>query len=300
MTQKLLHDLEQTHAQLLQSDKMASIGQLAAGVAHEINNPIGFIFSNLNSLDRYVKDLQKVLGACRELVDECIAGGIPMAAKALEIQRLCEEVDADYMISDLNALVTESLEGVNRVRQIVSDLRDFSHVDSPDINEEDINRLLDKTLNVASNEVKYKAQVVREYGKIPSIPCYGGKLGQVFLNLLINAAQAIPDHGTITVRTGENSGYVWIEIEDTGCGIPPENLNRVFDPFFTTKEVGKGTGMGLHLVYRIVEAHGGTVSVRSTVGQGTTFRVELPLAGPAGGAPDESADEARAGAGNPL
>ena len=186
----------------------------------------------------------------------------------------------DYVMSDIGDLIAESVEGTQRVRRIVADLRDFSHVDTPDVDIEDINRLLDKTVNVAWNELKYKTQVVRKYGDIPAIPCYGGKLGQVFLNLLVNAAQAIEQRGTITLRTGRDDGHIWIEVADTGCGIAPENLDRIFDPFFTTKETGKGTGMGLHLAYRIIQAHGGRIGAESTVGQGTTFRVELPVTGP--------------------
>lgn len=278
--EEALARLQEAHAQLLQADKMASIGQLAAGVAHEINNPIGFISSNLNSLAEYAEDLKQVLQAHDELLRECQQADPKVAAKAEEVRKVREAADMDYIISDLGNLIEESVEGTQRVRRIVSDLRDFSHVDAPDVSEEDINELLDKTINVAWNELKYKTEVIREYGQLPVIPCYGGKLGQVFLNLLVNAAHAIKEHGTITVRTGHEDNNVWIEVADTGCGIPPKNLKRIFDPFFTTKEVGKGTGMGLHLAYKIVEAHGGRISTESTVGKGTTFRVELPLTGP--------------------
>jgi len=277
--EEALRELEQAHSQLLQADKMASIGQLAAGVAHEINNPIGFISSNLNSLGHYVKDLKRILEAHEELMSLCLQSPSAASSKAEEVEALREEAGVDYIISDLDDLITESVEGTHRVRQIVADLRDFSHVDNPDVSEEDVNQLLDRTINVAWNELKYKTEVVREYGKIPAISCYGGKLGQVFLNLLVNAAQAIEERGTITIRTGEEDGHVWIEVSDTGRGIPRENLARIFDPFFTTKEVGKGTGMGLHLAYKIIEAHGGHISAESTIGEGTTFRIELPVAG---------------------
>ncbi len=278
--QDALARLHEAHAQLLQADKMASIGQLAAGVAHEINNPIGFISSNLNSLGQYVDDVKRVLGAYEELARELDEGQSEARGKAEQIRDLCREVDMEYLMSDVSDLISESAEGAQRVRQIVADLRDFSHVDSPDVREEDINSLMDKTVNVAWNELKYKTEVVREYGDIPAISCYGGKIGQVFLNLLVNAAHAIKKHGTITIRSGADDEQVWIEVSDSGCGIPPENLKRIFDPFFTTKDVGKGTGMGLHLAYKIIEAHQGRIKVESTVDKGTTFRIELPIAGP--------------------
>ena len=272
--------LQEAHAQLLQADKLASIGQLAAGVAHEINNPIGFISSNLNSLAQYVADLKAVLAADDALLQACLAGAADVSERAQAVQRTREEKELNYVLSDLDGLIAESVEGTQRVRQIVADLRDFSHVDAPNVNDEDLNRLLDKTINVAWNELKYKTDVVREYGELPTVPCYGGKLGQVFLNLLVNAAHAIEERGTVTIRTGREGEQVWVEIADTGCGIPPENLKRIFEPFFTTKDVGKGTGMGLHLAYKIVEAHGGHIRIQSVVGRGTTFRIELPMSGP--------------------
>lgn len=272
--------LTRVQQQLLQADKMASIGQLAAGVAHEINNPIGFISSNLNSLGQYAEDLKAVLDAYDALLHECESHAV-LAEKTKEVSQVREEKDIAYVLSDLGNLIDESVEGAQRVRQIVADLRDFSHVDNPEMAEEDINELMDKTLNVAWNELKYKTEVVRELGEIPAIQCYGGKLGQVFLNLLVNAAQAIKERGTITVRTGRQDEHIWVEVADSGCGIPPENLDRVFEPFFTTKDVGKGTGLGLHLAHTIIHAHGGQISVKSTVGEGTTFRIELPIIAPA-------------------
>jgi two-component system NtrC family sensor kinase len=271
--------LQQIQSQLLQADKMASIGQLAAGVAHEINNPIGFISSNLNSLGQYVEDIKCVLAAHDKLLDEC-QQHVALAATVEGIGHVRKEKDIEYVLADIGSLLEESVEGAQRVRQIVADLRDFSHVDNPDAAEEDINGLIDKTINVAWNELKYKTEVVREFGQIPVVACFGGKLGQVFLNLLVNAAQAIEERGTITVRTGQEDDYVWIEVADTGSGIPPENLNRIFDPFFTTKEVGKGTGLGLNLAYNIVRAHSGQISVSSVLGEGTTFRIQLPIRAP--------------------
>ena len=273
-------ELERTQAQLLQSDKLASIGQLAAGVAHEINNPIGFISSNLNTLRQYAQDIRKMLDSHNELIELINPELGSINEKAEKVRKLYEELDFGYTLKDLDDLVTESIDGGERVRKIVADLRDFSHVDSPDLGHEDINDLIEKTINVAWNELKYKAEVVRQYGQLPDVPCYGGKLGQVILNLLVNAAHAIDDHGTITVSTKKHGGNARISISDTGCGIPQENLKRIFDPFFTTKEVGEGTGLGLHLTYSIVQSHGGRITAQSTVGQGSTFTIDIPLAGP--------------------
>lgn len=275
-----LSSLRRSQSQLLQSDKLASIGQLAAGVAHEINNPIGFISSNLNSLGEYAKSLKSVLAVYGELLGACDVGVEEMKSQVAKVRQAETEFDIGYILSDLGTLIAESIDGANRVRQIVADLRDFSHVDNPDVSEANVNDLMDKTINVVWNELKYKTEVVREYGQVPMIPCHGGKLGQVFLNLLINASQAIKDRGIITVRSGQESNCVWVEVEDTGCGIPQEHLKSIFDPFFTTKEVGKGTGLGLHLAHTIVEAHGGRIVVRSDVGKGTTFRVYLSITGP--------------------
>ena len=275
-----LRELQETQAQLVQTEKMASVGQLAAGVAHEINNPLGFIVSNLNSLGGYVEDIKRALAVTDGLIGAVKAGSPEVSAKVEEADRVREEVDLDYVLSDIDSVLTESIEGADRVRKIVADLRDFSHVDSPDVTEANVNELLEKALSVAANELKYKAEVVRELGDVPAIPCFGGQLSQVLLNLLVNAAQAIEERGTVTVRSGHGGGHVWVEIADTGCGIAEENLSNIFDPFFTTKAVGSGTGLGLHLSFKIIEAHGGRISVDSKVGQGATFRIELPMSGP--------------------
>jgi signal transduction histidine kinase len=264
----LIRKLEDAHNQLLQSEKMASIGQLAAGVAHEINNPIGFVSSNLTSLREYVNDLLRVVSAFEQSIED------PTQKAAL--QKLIKEVDLDFLREDVVSLMSECQDGIGRVRQIVQDLKDFSHVDHGEWVVSDLHKGLESTLNIVSNEIKYKATVERHFGKIPEIPCIGSQLNQVFMNLLVNAAHAIKDKGVITISSGAEEGWVWVAVADNGSGIAPENLKRIFDPFFTTKPVGKGTGLGLSLSYGIVQKHGGRIEVASELGKGTQFTVWLP------------------------
>ncbi|GMR19463.1 MAG: hypothetical protein BMS9Abin36_0058 [Gammaproteobacteria bacterium] len=275
---ELFRKLEQAHNQLLQSEKLASIGQLAAGVAHEINNPVGYISSNLGTLAEYQQDLFQVLD-----VYESLEPLLQNEDQALQrIHEVKQAARLDHLRQDVPDLLSESQQGVTRVRRIVEDLKDFSHVDEGEWAEADLHQGLESTLNIVNNEIKYKTEVVREYGDLPPVMCQAPQLNQVFMNLLINAAQAIEEHGVITLRTGSEHGWVWVEISDTGQGIEPEQLKRIFDPFFTTKPVGTGTGLGLSLSYGIVQAHGGRIDVDSEPGNGTTFRVWLPVAGDKG------------------
>lgn len=267
---ELIKRLEEAHHQLLQSEKMASIGSLAAGVAHEINNPIGFVASNMGNLGRYVGDLFKVLDAYREeLLQYTDSPKADLTAKAL---------DLDFIREDVENLLIENKDGIDRVKRIVQDLKDFSHVDHGDWVVANLHQGLDSTLNIVNNELKYKSNVEKRYGDIPPIHCIASQLNQVFMNLLVNAAHAIESSGTIVIETGMQEDYVFVKISDTGCGIPQENLDRIFDPFFTTKPVGKGTGLGLSLSYGIVKRHHGKIMVQSTMGIGTTFTVLLPVA----------------------
>jgi signal transduction histidine kinase len=270
---KLIKRLEEAHNQLLQSEKMASIGQLAAGVAHEINNPIGYVYSNLGTLEKYVQDAFDMI----ELYEQ-EEGAITEPVALSRLQDAKKKLDLAYLKTDLRALMQESKDGITRVKNIVQSLKDFSHVDNADEwHYSDLHNGLDSTLNIVNNEIKYKADVVKEYGVIPEVECLASQLNQVFLNLLVNAAHAIDTRGTITVRTGKQGEEVWVEVADTGHGIPPEHREKIFDPFFTTKPVGKGTGLGLSLSYGIVQKHRGRIEVQSEVGKGTTFRVWLPL-----------------------
>lgn len=272
---ELIRKLEQAHNQLLQSEKLASIGQLAAGVAHEINNPVGYISSNLGTLEEYQQDLFQVLDVYESLEPLLQSGDGALQ----RIHDAKQAVRLDHLRQDVPDLLAESQQGVMRVRQIVEDLKDFSHADEGEWAPADLQQGLESTLNIVNNELKYKAEVVREYSELPPVVCQAPQLNQVFMNLLVNAAQAIEEHGVITLRTGSEQGWVWVEISDTGQGIAPEHLKRIFDPFFTTKPVGSGTGLGLSLSYGIIQAHGGRIEVDSEPGKGTTFRVWLPVAG---------------------
>lgn len=257
-------ELKDTQSKMLQKEKMASIGQLASGVAHEINNPVGFIKSNLGTLKKYTDQLTNFI---REQTD---------ILKSFNKSVTLDE-ELEYIINDIPLLVDESLDGAERVTKIVESLKSFSRVDEAGWTLANINDGLKSTLNIVMNEIKYKAELIMELGVLPEIKCNLGQINQVFMNLLVNAAQAIETKGTITVRSRPEGEYILIEIADTGCGIPEETRNRIFEPFFTTKPVGKGTGLGLSISYDIVKKHGGSFEVESKLGEGTTFSIRLPV-----------------------
>lgn len=277
--------LEEAHNQLLQSEKMASIGQLAAGIAHELNNPIGFVHSNLGTLDGYVRDLMEIIEAYETLASALTVD----SAQVAKITQLREERDFNYIREDISQLMHESKDGLGRVRRIVQDLKNFSHVSEQEWQWADLHEGLDSTLNIVWNELKYKCKVVKAYGDLPKVHCMISQLNQVFMNLLVNAGHAIEKQGTITLRSMPiGDAEVCIEISDSGKGIAPEHLRRIFEPFFTTKPVGKGTGLGLSLSYGIINKHNGRIEVESTLGQGTTFRVIIPINQDAGMVPASS------------
>jgi len=256
-------DLKATRDQLLQSEKLASIGQLAAGVAHEINNPVAFVTSNLGTLGNYLQDLLR-------LVD--------LASATPEGQLIAAEIDLAFLKQDVVELLGESKDGLERVRKIVLDLRDFSRAGDAAWEHANLNDCIESTLNILGNELKYKCTVHKRFAELPPLRCIPSQLGQVFMNLLMNAAQAIETQGDLFIQTeAVGSQVARITIRDTGSGIAPEHLKRIFDPFFTTKPVGKGTGLGLSLVWGIIERHRGQINIDSTVGQGTTFTIDLPF-----------------------
>ena len=265
---RLLEKVQQAQRHLVQSEKLAGIGQLAAGVAHEINTPIGYVFSNLRSLAGYVHDLLRIVDA------------VDVAGDLEEIRRLKQTLDYDFIRGDVEDLIAESEEGVERVKNIILALQDFSRTDSGEFALADLHRGIDTTINVAANELKYKAQVIKEYGELPRVECNISRINQVILNLLMNAAQAIPEQGVITIRTGTAGPEAWFEVEDTGLGMSPEEVDKLFEPFFTTKPVGEGTGLGLALSYGIVRRHHGRIEARSEAGKGSCFRVTLPIVHP--------------------
>ncbi|MCE4371193.1 ATP-binding protein [Xanthomonas hortorum] len=265
---------------LLQSEKMASIGQLAAGVAHEINNPIGYVHSNLGSLQEYLRSLFTLI----EAYERALQAPDPKALIP-EIDEIRNRADIDFISRDLPQLMAESREGIERVTRIVRDLKDFSYSDrSESWKMVDLHAGLESTINIIWNELKYKVTLERNYAELPLVECLPSELNQVYMNMLLNAGQAIVERGTIIVTTGRESTdgteQVWIQFQDTGAGIVPDLMQRIFDPFFTTKPVGSGTGLGLSISYGIINKHHGRIDVESTPGQGASFRIVLPVRQP--------------------
>ncbi len=269
-------ELQQTHAHMLQQEKMASIGQLAAGVAHEINNPMGFIISNLNTLGKYADRLTGFI----KVQDDAIGklhregGGAEVVEEVAQQRR---GLKVDHVIEDVGHLIGECQEGAGRVKRIVQELKGFARLDESEMKVANLNEGLESTINIVWNELKFKAELRKELGEIPGTLCNPGQLNQVFMNLLVNAAQAIEKFGVITVRTTLQEGMIRVEISDNGCGIPADRIKRIFDPFYTTKAVGTGTGLGLSIVYDIVKKHDGAIEVESEPGVGTTFIVRIPV-----------------------
>ncbi len=275
--------LREAQAALVQTEKLASLGQLAAGMAHEINNPLSYVTNNLAVLRRDVPAALEVLDKYRECREQLRSVAPEVMAEA---ERQEADIDLPYIRGSLPRLFERSLDGLARVRDIVKNLRDFARLDESDFQETDLNAALKSTLEIALYEIKTKSIDLRtHFAELPPILCYPGKINQVFLNVLINAVQASQQGGVIEVRTRPDEtapcGGVVIEVQDTGSGIKPEHLPHIFDPFFTTKQVGQGTGLGLSVSYGIVRDHGGSIEVESELGRGTLFRIRLPIRPPA-------------------
>jgi two-component system, NtrC family, sensor kinase len=269
-------------SRLAHSEKLASIGQLAAGVAHEINNPLGFLSSNFGVLEEYLGSLFGMLDSYEAAehagFDHALTGRLPARRAALQL---------DFLRQDIPALMEQSRDGICRVSKIVQSLKDFSRADAgQDWRWADLHQGIDSTLHIIASELRKVADVRKEYGSLPPVECRLPELNQVFLNLLVNASHAIgPERGVITIRTGRHGEQAWVEVADNGCGIAPEALPRIFDPFFTTKPVGKGTGLGLSVSHGIIRSHGGRIEVETAPGGGTVFRIVLPLRQGAGAGP---------------
>lgn len=260
----LQQQLAELTGQLVRSEKLASIGQLAAGVAHEINNPIGYVASNLTVLKDYTSSLI--------LLVQRLSEQLPPA----QSQLLKSQFDFDYICEDLPNLLQQSEQGLQRVIEIIRDLKDFSHIDQAEFVMADLQQGILSTLNIVANEIKYKAEVVKQFAELPPVFCIPSQLNQVLLNLLVNAAQAIVERGIITISTGCDAQWVWFSVADTGPGIAAEQLEQIFQPFYTTKPKGQGTGLGLALSRSIVEKHKGLIEVQSTPGVGSCFTVKIP------------------------
>jgi two-component system NtrC family sensor kinase len=263
-------ELERLHAQIIHSEKMAGLGQLAAGVAHELNNPAGFIYGNMDLIKGYLDRLELVLSIYQRVSLP------PEEAAKLELTKI--EIGYEEVLTELRSMIADCLEGAERIRDVVQNLRLFSRIDDPECKRVDLHEGIDSTLRLLSRYYgSGRVRLVREYGKLPLIDCYAGQVNQVWTNLLVNAAQAISGDGEVRISSRVEGEMVVISIADTGSGIEPEKLNRIFEPFFTTKPVGEGTGLGLSISYGIIEKHGGSITVESTIGVGTTFSVAIPI-----------------------
>jgi signal transduction histidine kinase len=263
-------ELERLQAQLVHTEKMASLGQLSAGIAHELNNPAGFVYGNMDLLQGYISELAKLFDAYDKVV-------LPEDA-ALLVGSVKTQISYERLMGDLNSIISDCREGAQRICDVVKNLRLFSRLDEAKLKSIDIHEGIDSTIRLLSSYFSTGHIVLRrDYNDLPAVNCYAGQLNQVWMNVLVNAAQAVSDQGEVTISTRLDGNSVAIAISDTGTGIPEDELSRIFDPFFTTKPVGEGTGLGLSISYGIVERHGGTIAVVSEVGTGTTFTVRIPI-----------------------
>lgn len=254
----------QQRQQVIQAEKLAAIGQLAAGVAHEINNPIGYICSNLNTLSEYIHQLLS------------LAERVKAGDDRTDLQRQLQGMDHDFIKADIIDCVAESIEGANRVRDIIAALKDFSHADDGSFNACSLGEVFSTTLRLVANELKYKCTLHEDYGPIEPIECNASQIKQVVMNLIVNASHAIEESGNIWLAMGESGDEVWFSVADDGPGIPDEIKHRIYEPFFTTKAVGQGTGLGLSLSYSIVQRHGGRIELNDRTPRGTCFTIWLP------------------------
>ncbi len=277
--EKSLQTLKETQQQLIQSEKLNSLGLLSAGIAHEINNPISFVISNISTANEYFQVLKTLLTEYNSLESKIklINYTEGISNQIEKIDRIKSNENLEYVLDDTVTILSEIKTGAERIKDIIKNLRTFAHIDKSAKDKVNINKELEVALKIAHNELKYKCTVHKELGDIPPISCYPGEINQVFLNLIVNAAQSIPIKGTISICTYTEGNNVVITIEDTGTGIAKKDIGKIFDPFFTTKDVGKGTGLGLSVSHGIIEKHKGTIEIESKINKGTIFTVKLPL-----------------------
>jgi PAS domain S-box-containing protein len=271
---KAEEELKQMQLQLVHSEKMASLGQLTAGIAHEINNPVNFISGNVNPL---TKDLEEIKEAFALVHDFLTQGPAPDQRAIEKTAAKLKAFDLPFLFEEMEALIRGIQEGAVRTKEIVLGLRNFSRLDEEDLKEADLHQCLDATLRLLQNELKNRIEVHKNYGQLPLVSCYPGKLNQVFMNILSNAQQAIEGKGAIYLQTWSQGRYVYITIRDTGKGMSDQVKSRIFEPFYTTKEIGQGTGLGLSISYGIIQQHRGHIAVKSKPGEGTTFTIRIPL-----------------------
>lgn len=269
---KTLNKLQSAQQKLVQSEKMASLGQLTAGIAHEINNPINFVSGNINPLIRDIGEVRELLHMINELD---AAEDREKAIEAIKAYR--DEIDADFLFEEIEMLLDGIRDGAKRTKEIVAGLRYFSRLDAEEFLLADLGECLDSTLTLLNNKIKNRIEIIRDYGDIPKVKCLPGKLNQVFMNILNNAIQAIPQKGSIRLETRIQGKYAEISIQDSGVGMPPDVQQRIFEPFYTTKDVGEGTGLGLSISFGIIEQHDGTIEVNSTPGEGSKFIIRIPI-----------------------
>jgi two-component system NtrC family sensor kinase len=269
-------ELERLQAQIIHSEKMASLGQLAAGIAHELNNPAAFINGNIEFLQECVLSLNRVWS-----LDD---SGLTGAELSTRVSALKQEMDYENILGDLHSIIADCREGAERIRDVVQNLRVFSRLDEAEFKRTDIHEGIESTIRLLSRYYSTgHITLLRDYGSLPPLNCYGGQLNQVWMNLLVNAAQALGDSGEVRIVTRFDGRAAHVTISDTGCGIAAEHLGKIFDPFYTTKPVGEGTGLGLSITYGIIERHGGSISVESVKGAGTTFKIIIPVDAQNGG-----------------
>ncbi len=271
-------ELKITQRQLIQSSKLASIGQLAAGVAHEINNPIGYVSNNINVLHEYSNKFVTLFDMFLKLM-ALLQDNPQLQQPIQDIHTYIEKNDISFMLTDVKALILESKTGMSRVIDIVASLKTFARMDQDDVHRVNINEVIESNLKIVWNEIKYKCTVEKNFGDLPDLACYPSQLHQVFTNLLVNASQAIEESGIIKITTNFDGHNIKISIADSGSGIPKECLDKIFDPFFTTKPIGIGTGLGLSVTYGIIQNHHGQIDIQSEINKGTTVMITLPLDG---------------------